>query len=338
MVLLLAPLGRHDYLESLIQAGADGIYAGLLGHSQKHGYELTHEEILKTLQVLNKLEKPLYLSLNINFEKGINAIPELLKQKIDEYYQLNLTGIILKNIDLMRLFAADFPRLSIIGSVGCSINNTEKIKSFHEAGIRGFVFGSSVASLEQIRTLQEYARSLSPPLQTEIMIHGTKCIGGTGNCRLYTLFEDTFEPVEVIDTDGSEKSVIQGDPRTGGGCYKPCLCLDDPRMHNRLSTQAISKLKTKIEHVYTFTDLIPSLLKLKIDIFKMQGREWPISLVIELTKAYRELIDTCEQQTHSNKDLEAIFLKLKDISRQFEVAERERVSVLHENFLSKLGN
>ncbi|MHA1145173.1 MAG: peptidase U32 family protein [Candidatus Helarchaeota archaeon] len=337
MVQLLAPLGKAKYLNKIIEAGADSLYAGLIGLSQKFGHGLNHDELKRVLITVCEQGKSLYLSLNINFKEETLSIPKYLKQKLDDYYSLGLKGIILKNFQLMKLLSEQYPELLIIGSIGLSINSTKKIQKYQKAGMRGFVFGSTVTSIDEISELHEFAKSFSPPLQTEIMVHGTRCIGGTGNCRLYTLFSDTFTPVEIVDSDGSKTIVVKGDPRTGGGCYKPCLCLDDPRLLQKLSIKTISKLKEKVEHVYTFTNLIPYLMKLGINIFKLQGREWPINLVVQLVQTYRKLIDSINQDLNP-EELETYYSSLRNLSNQFEFAERERVKDLHDEFFRRLQN
>ncbi|MHA1145174.1 MAG: peptidase U32 family protein [Candidatus Helarchaeota archaeon] len=331
MVELLGPGGSLEMVKAVIENGADAVFCGALGYSRRLHNEMTHDEMLEAARYVSGKGKKLWVALNCDFEEDPTAIPEKLDKKIQDYEKNGVFGLILKNRALIQLIHQKYPNMPLVASVGAAICNETVLKDYVDAGVQYVVPGTEVQTIEQIKAYKEMADRLG--IKVEMLIYGTACIGGVGACRLFNFFKDCFYPVTVEDTDGEVRTKIMGNPESGGGCYRPCLFFDDPKIRERLPDNVWEKIKGKENARFAWTTIIPEVIKLGVAAIKVQGREYPAETIAKIVGEYRQIIDKCKA---GNTNLQQHY---DEIARLTELIDKQRMAdsdKLHQNLLKRM--
>lgn len=331
MVELLGPGGNLEMVKAVIENGADAVFCGALGYSRRLQNEMTHEEMLEAARYVSSKGKKLWVAMNCDFDKDFTELPAKLEKKLQDYKDTGAYGVIFKNKSLIRLVHEKFPDFPLVASVGAAICTEAQLKEYVEAGVQYVVPGTEVQTVEQIKAYKEMADQLG--VKVEMLVYGTACIGGVGACRLFNFYSDCFYPVTLEDTDGEVRTKIMGNPESGGGCFRPCLFFDDPKVRERLPDHVWTKIKGKENARFNWTDIIPEVIKLGVAAIKVQGREYPVDAIAKVMYQYRQIIDKTEK---GDTDLQEHY---EEITRLTEVIDKQRMADsdrLHQRLRKKL--
>ncbi|MCS7119087.1 MAG: peptidase U32 family protein [Archaeoglobaceae archaeon] len=334
MVELLAPGGSLEMVRAVLSSGADSVFVGALGFSRRSGYELRHEEVKKAIEIAGEMGKKIYIAMNAIIDR--NLIPKLIERRVADYAKWGANGIIVKTPEFMKEISKNFPEIEVIASVGCHIDSKEKIDFFSNMGATTIVFSTELRrELEKIGFLSNYAHNLG--LKTEVLITGTACYKGVGNCNFFSYFAKAFEKIELIDSDGMVVEKVFGNPEMGGGCYRPCLYIEDPVVERLVPKDVLEEMKNEkiLNERFMLAREIPTLLDMGIDILKIQGREYPVEIIASIVKAFRDLIDNC-----LSKRTEFLEQKVFLIEKLMEEIHKRRMIYtgnLREKLYEKLG-
>ena len=288
MVELLAPGGSLEMVDAVLTSGADAVYVGALGWSRRDPrFELNHDQIRQAAELARGRGRKLRVALNTEVDPS--EIPTLMG-KVEDYSEWGTEGIIAKTPELMKAVHTDFPKLVIHASVGCNIRTREEMQRYKKAGASQFVASTTASCLSDIERLKKEADEVGMGL--ELLIAGNRCVGGVGGCRLYEYFSDLFEEREVVDTDGTRRVKTIGNPDRGGVCFRPCLDIENPRIRERLPEAVYQKYRRQLNEAFAIADDVPRYIDLGVKTLKLQGREYPTSLIAAITQCYREFIDS----------------------------------------------
>jgi putative protease len=132
-------------------------------------------------------------------------------------------------------------------------------------------------------TLRELAsrRAEMQDIGIEVLIHANMCYTYLGKCWMspYHRLERT--------TDDFGKDLFRGSPNRGGLDYRVCL-----EQWELLEDGALLEPHIALKNdAFFFLDDIPALIDLGVHCLKIQGREYPVPLVANIVRFYRELID-----------------------------------------------
>ncbi|MFH1151585.1 MAG: U32 family peptidase [Nanoarchaeota archaeon] len=284
---LLAPGGSLEMVKAVFESGADAVYVGTLGFSRRaSGWELTHDRIKEACELAKEKEKKLRVALNSDVTP--EEIPILLG-KIKDYSEWGVKEIIVRTPELMIAVKKEFPNLVIHASIGCNIQTRKEMEFYKEAGATQFVASTNFYSYEPLRRLKNQADSVG--LGLELLIFGNRCIGGVGGCVLHGSFKDFFEEIVVEDTDGTSRIKVRGNPNKGGSCFRPCQDIDNPKIRARIHDKVYQDYKGKKNESFAVVEGLYWYLSLGAKTLKLQGREYPVPLIADITKAYRGFID-----------------------------------------------
>jgi putative protease len=292
-------------VEAVLDNGADSVFIGPLGFSRRSGYEFRHYEIKRAIEIVKNRGKKIYIAMNAVIEKEM--IPLLLEKRIADYVTWGVDGLIIKTPELMKEVSKCYPHLEINASVGCHIDSEEKLRYYHSMGATSFVISTELRrNHRKIKELKAIASQLG--MRTEMLVSGTACYKGVGNCDFFKYFKDGFERFTLVDSDGFVTEKVFGNPEKGGGCYRPCLYLDDPIVQRLVPKEVLDEIKKEnnLNERFTLAREIPSLVEVGIDIFKIQGREYPVDLVAGLTRNFRLIIDKSSRNLDITQELEEI--------------------------------
>lgn len=334
MVELLAPGGTLEMVRAVLSSGADSVFVGALGFSRRSGYELKHCEVREASKIAKRMGKKIYVAMNAVIDSDL--IPKLMEKRIRDYAEWGVNGIIAKTPEFMREISRSHPELEVVASVGCHIDSKEKIDYYSKMGATTVVFSTELRKdFKKLQTLNDYAHTIG--LKTEVLVSGTACYKGVGNCNFFNYFAKAFERLELVDSDGMVVEKIFGNPEKGGGCYRPCLYLDDPIVRRIVPIDVLEEIKKEknLNERFTLAEDVPKLLEIGVDVLKIQGREYPVDLVASITKVFREIINKSLKSKDPDLDEE---LKIIEVLMA-ELDKRRMIYTgnLREKLYEKLG-
>lgn len=334
MVELLAPGGTLEMVKAVLSSGADSVFVGALGLSRRSGYELKHSEIREAVKIVKDAGKKIYVAMNAVVEKV--QIPLLMEMRVADYVAWGVDGIIAKTPELIKEVSKNYPELEVVASVGCNIDSKEKIDYYAALGATTVVFSTELRrDFERLRILNDYTHEID--LKTELIVVGTACYRGVGNCNFFSYFAKAFERIELFDSDGLVFEKIFGNPEKGGGCYRPCLYLDDPVVRMVVPENVLDEIRRErnLNERFSLAKEIPELINIGIDIFKIQGREYPVDLVASITGVFRDIIEKSKKCRKTN--LEEEERRLNALMQELERRRMVYTGNLREKLYEKLG-
>ncbi|MBI2000002.1 MAG: U32 family peptidase [candidate division NC10 bacterium] len=273
MVELLAPAGNLAMVEAVVANGANAIYVGPRGWSRRRDrYELPEEDVREAVLMAHAGGAKLRVAINTNMQS--HEIPPMLR-KMERFVAWGVDGAIMTDIGAIAEVHRRFPHLTIHASIGANILNDEDVRFYRSIGVSQVVADTKL-------TLKELAsRKEQMDVGIEILIHANYCYTYLGKCWMspYHRLERT--------TDPSGKDQFKGSPNRGGLDYR--VCLESWELYSGI-TRWEERVALKNDAFFLLED-IPRLIDLGVHCLKIQGREYPVPLVGDMVRFYRDLID-----------------------------------------------
>lgn len=276
MAELLASGGSMEMVRAALDNGADAVYVGARGWSRRRAqYEMDDAAIFEAAACARSRGRILRVAFNTL--PASREVP-LFLAKARAFHDAGIRDFILTDPGLMMALKRLFPDVVIHASVGCTIINAEDARFYKEAGASQIVAECRMGRDEMARIKREVGVGL------EVLVHATTCFTLLGRCTMssYTRHEHR------LDAEG--KDHFPGSPNRGGLCYRICLTKWDLTGDGGEIEREGVVLPNP---AYFLVDDIPSLIDLGVDTIKIQGREYSVSLVGEMVRFYREMIDAC---------------------------------------------
>jgi putative protease len=311
MVELLAPAGSLEMAKAVVESGASAVYAGARGWSRRRdAYELSDEHLQEAIAIAHAGKAKLRVAINTNMQSS--ELPALLG-KMEKFVGWGVDGAIMTDVGAIAQVHRRFPHLVIHASIGANILNNEDVKLYRSLGVCQVVADTKL-------TLRELAsRRADVDVGIEILIHANKCYTYLGKCWM-----SPYHRLERI-TDPSGKDLFRGSPNRGGLDYRVCLEQWELRAGQELLEPQVA-LKND---AFFYLDDIPRLIDLGVHCLKIQGREYPVPLVAEIVRFYRELIDAyVAKRPDQSFDLSAWRLRLARIRAERDTQRSNMTLVL----------
>lgn len=273
MVELLAPAGNLEMVRAAVENGANAIYVGARGWSRRRdAYEMSDDQVREAIAIAHSGGAKLRVAINTNMQS--RELPILI-EKMGHFVEWGIDGAIMTDIGAIAAIHNRYPGLVLHASIGANILNNEDVQFYRSIGVTQVVADTKM-------TLRELAsRKANIDVGIEVLIHANKCYTYLGKCWMspYHRLERT--------TDEFGKDLFRGSPNRGGLDYR--ICLQQWSLHNgNLMLEPHVALKND---AFFFLEDIPKLIDLGVHCLKVQGREYPVPLVADIVKFYRELID-----------------------------------------------
>ncbi len=276
MAELLASGGSLEMVKSVLDNGADAVYVGAKGWSRRRAqYEMDDDQVVEAAACARERGKILRVAFNTL--PASDEVP-LFLAKARKFHDSGIRDFILTDPGLMMALRRLYPDVIIHASVGCTIINAEDARFYKEAGATQIVAECRMGRDEMVRIKREAGIGL------EVLVHATTCFTLLGRCTMssYTRHEHR------VDAEGKDQFL--GSPNRGGLCYRICLTKWDLSDADGAVERGGVVLPNP---AYFLVDDIPELIDLGVDTIKIQGREYSVSLVGEMVRFYREMIDAC---------------------------------------------
>ena len=256
---LLSPVGDFDCLKAAVQAGSDCVYfGGELFNARASANNFNDEELKKAIEYAKIRNVKTNLTLNILIKNDEFDDAIILAKKAYEY---GIDAIIVQDLGLAKKLIELFPDLPIHASTQMTIHNLDGVLEAEKLGFKRVVLSREL-SMDEIKYICDNSN-----IEIEVFVHGALCICYSGQCLL--------------------SSMIGARSGNRGKCAQPC------RLPYELlkDSEVIDKGHLLSPKDLCSLDLLPTLVKLGITCFKIEGRLKNPEYVSTVTRIYRKYID-----------------------------------------------
>ena len=261
MIELLSPAGDLERLKFAFLYGADAVYIGGQDFSLRaNAHNFSLDDIKEGVEFAHKLNKKVYVTVNIVFhENDLNNLEEYLL-KLDEY---NVDAIIVSDIVVMKLYQKLKLKLELHVSTQASTLNHETVKFYQSLGAKRIVLARE-ASKEDIKRIKDITHA-----DLEVFIHGAMCTSVSGRCVM------------------SNYATLRDSNR--GGCVQVCRFIFDIKDSDNTFSMTPKDLN--------MVPYIKDMIDIGVNSFKVEGRMRSIYYIATVIKTYREIIDKISTNT-----------------------------------------
>ncbi len=239
---LLAPAGNWEVMQTVINAGADAVYAGGKRFNMRllrKDFNFSDEELLNAVDYLHERGKNLYITLNnLYFDYELAELTDYL------YYlqSIGVDALIIQDMGLLDIYNNLGLSVPLHASVQMGIGSLEAVQKLEELGFKRVILSKNL-SLDEIAYIHKHSN-----LGIEYFAHGDLCISHTGQCYF--------------------SSLLVGECGNRGRCIKPC------RWRYRLSDD---DGETDFQYHLAHKDLmlyphVADMVRAGISSFKIEGR------------------------------------------------------------------
>lgn len=267
MTELLAPAGDLERLKIAFLYGADACYIGGKDYSLRaNAKNFTNEELLLASKIASKLNKKIYVTINIFFhDEDINGLIEYLKY-LDS---INIYGVIVSDILVVDLINKLNLNLFVVLSTQSSTLNYEQVNFWKSLGVKRIVLAREASRSDIIRIIKE------TNIEVECFIHGAMCTSISGKCVMSNY---------LTNRDANR-----------GGCAQPCRWL-----YTTSNKEDFSMMSKDLNMVEYLSDMID----IGVVSFKVEGRMRSIYYIATVILCYRKMIDKIKDNSLTLEDKE----------------------------------
>jgi len=300
---LLVPAGDMASLEQAIANGADAVYLGCQNFgARKFAANFTNEELITGVKLCHLYGVKMYVTMNTLVKD--DEVPMFLGQ-IEFLHKIGVDAVLIQDFGMLCLVREKYPDLEVHASTQANTSAKETAELFHKLGVKRVVFSREL-SLKEIEDIKV-------PIEKEVFIHGALCISYSGCCLM---------------------SSMQGS-RSGnrGECTGCCRLPYSLKKEDRIIEENKYLLSTKeLNTSKHFTELLDS----SITSFKIEGRMKSPEYVGFITRYYRKLIDSYNQNPELEKEteeLKTIFNRGFTDGRLFNCTDEELMNIDNPNHI-----
>lgn len=275
---LLAPAGSYEKLKLAVGYGADSVYfGGKKFNLRARSQNFSIKDINKAMKYLHNRNKKGYLTLNIfprNYD--LNKIKNYLRKLKD----IDLDGIIISNLGVLKLVKKIIPSIDIHISTQANVTDYKSANYWYELGANRIILAREL-TFDEIKGFSNKAKP-----EIEIFIHGAMCMAYSGRCLL--------------------SKYLTGRDANKGDCAHPCRWKYYIREEKR--KDELFEIEEDEEGMYIFNskdlmlyDFIDKFMNIGIDAFKIEGRIKGILYLTTIVRTYRLLIDALHNNEKPQK-------------------------------------
>ncbi|MGB9813048.1 MAG: peptidase U32 family protein [Thermovenabulum sp.] len=268
---LLAPAGNLEKLKYAIVYGADAVYVGGKDFSLRAKADnFSLEELEEGINFAHERGKKVYVAINIfPHNEDLEAMPSFIKRVA----LMGADAFILSDPGVFTLVKELVPHIKIHLSTQANSINWRSCIFWHNIGVNRIILAREL-SLKEIKEIRE---KVPETLELEVFVHGSMCISYSGRCLLsnYLTFRDANRGECAHPCRYKYYLVEEKRP----GQYFPVF--EDERGTYIFNSKDLCML-----------DKLPLLLETGINSLKIEGRMKSLHYVAQVTKLYREAIDS----------------------------------------------
>ncbi len=298
---LVCPAGSLPALKAAVDHGADCVYLGFRDTTNARNFAgLNFDDAAIATGIRYAHERGCKVLLALNTYPQASGWQQW-RTAIDRAADAGVDAVILADPGLMQYAVKHHPNLRLHLSVQGSATNFEAINFYHQH------FGIARAVLPRVLSLAQVEQvSKKTPVEIEVFGFGSLCVMVEGRCAL-----SSYVTGEAPNTHGvcsPAKSVRwQQTPQglesrlngvlidryaDGENAGYPTLCKGrfDVRDENYYAIEEPTSLNT--------LELLPQLMRMGVSAIKIEGRQRSPAYTAQVTKVWREAIDSCRENLH----------------------------------------
>ncbi|WP_317202755.1 peptidase U32 family protein [Janthinobacterium sp.] len=293
---LVCPAGSLPALKAAVDNGADCVYLGFRDATNARnfaGLNFDDNAIAEGIRYAHQHGCKVLLALN-TYPQPYNWT--LWRAAIDRAAEAGIDAVILADPGLMAYAMKEHPKLRLHLSVQGSATNYEAINFYHEH------FGIARAVLPRVLSLTQVEQlAAHTPVEIEVFGFGSLCVMVEGRCALssYATGEapnthGVCSPASAVRWTQTPKGlesrlngVLIDRYADGESASYPTLCKGrfDVGDENYYAIEEPTSLNT--------LELIPELIAMGIAAVKIEGRQRSPAYAAQVTRVWREAIDSC---------------------------------------------
>lgn len=288
---LLSPAGDLERLKVTLLYGADAVYIGGQQYSLRaNATNFTLEEIKEGCDFAHKLNKRVYLTLNIVFHnEDMSGVEEYIKDVVD----CGIDAFIVSDPFIISYIKKNYPKVEVHLSTQNSTSNYKTVEYFKKEGIDRVVLAREL-SKKEIKEIIDKTK-----VDIEVFIHGAMCTCFSGRCALSNY---------VTNRDANR-----------GGCAQVC------RFAFSTNEEKDFTMATKDLNM---AEYITDLIDIGVTSLKVEGRMRSLYYLATVIGTYREIIDRYYKNTLTKdimKDLEYRLSRVanREVSTHFFLKEAD---------------
>ena len=250
---LLSPAGDLERLKIACIYGADAVYIGGKDYSLRaNANNFSIEEIKEACDFAHKLNKKVYLTLNIVFHnEDISGVYDYIKKVVEA----GIDAFIVSDLFIVK-YIHDHYNVEVHLSTQASTTNSESIKYLMQEGVKRVVLAREVG-LKEIKEIIDETK-----VDVECFIHGAMCTFYSGRCVLSNYF---------TNRDSNR-----------GGCAQVC------RFNFNINDKPFSMAVKDLNASYIIKDMI----EIGVKSLKIEGRMRSPYYLATVISSYRKIIDS----------------------------------------------
>jgi len=289
---ILAPAGSYEGMKAAMNAGCDAVYIGGNNFGARaYANNLDQKMLLHAIDEAHIRNKKLYLTVNtlVKEEERIH----LLYQFLEKLYLQGLDAVIVQDVGVMHFIHRHFPGLAIHASTQTTLTMGQGANLLKETGVTRLVTAREL-SFEEIKNIRK-----NTDLEIETFVHGALCYCYSGQCLM--------------------SSMIGGRSGNRGRCAQPCRMPYQFLYDGKIISSDKEKYLLSPKDISTLT-LIPDLVDVGIDSFKIEGRMKRPEYAALIANIYRKYVDLYleigrekYQEFVQSKDFKEDMIRLMDI-------------------------
>lgn len=267
---IISPAGNLKKLEYAYIYGADACYVGLEFFNLRSNISnFSLNDLKKAIELKNKYNKKLYVALNIF---ALNEQLNKIKERLEILKNYDIDALIISDLGIFKLikeiFKKDIPDIHL--STQANITNYLAAQVYNSLGFKRVILAREL-NLNQIKKIKQ-----NTSMEIEIFIHGAMCMAISGRCFLSNYLT-------------KKKSNL-------GMCTNTCRW--EYKVVEKTRPEQFFDVIQENNYTYIFNskdlctiNIMPDLLELSIDGFKIEGRNKSINYVATITGLYKYIRD-----------------------------------------------
>jgi len=264
---LLAPAGKWEALEAVIEAGADAVYLGGKQYNMRlhrKDYNFDQEGLARAVDFAHTRGKKLYVTVN-SLLGTVEA--EELPGYLEFLESIGVDAIIIQDLAVISAVRELGLNLPIHASTMMNVHSVEMARELADLGISRVITSRDI-SLSQVKEIHE-----KTGLDVEYFIHGDMCVAQSGLCY--------------------SSGILFGKSANRGECMKPC------RWNYTIIENSSREEQVELAsgHFLAIKDLcllnhLPELAHAGVSSLKIEGRMRHAKFLEEVVSIYRRAIDS----------------------------------------------
>lgn len=314
---LVCPAGSLPALKAAVDNGADCVYLGFRDATNARnfaGLNFDDAAIAEGIRYARDKGRKVMVALNTYPQP---ASWDLWKTAIDRAARLGVDAIFLADLGLMEYATKTYPHLHRHLSVQGSATNHEAINYFHER------FGITRAVLPRVLSIAQVEHVVkNTSVAIEVFGFGSLCVMVEGRCALssYVTGEapnthGVCSPAKAVRWEQTPKGlesrlngVLIDRYSDGENASYPTLC------KGRFEVGGESYYAIEEPTSLNTLELLPQLLDIGVRAVKIEGRQRSPAYVAQVTKVWRDAIDTCLDNAHRYSVKPAWMLEMNKVA------------------------